>query len=409
MDNRKQERDRRLDMAIALQEPDRVPFVPKTSGFYLMDAGISFYDAMQDARNMIPGFQKYMEEFEPDAVNIGGLYGMDALEILGTNYLRWPGPTWGLPLESSFQHLDDVYMKDEEYPEFIMDPTHFTMTKLLPRKHKNLKGLSKLYLREVYDAGFFADLGAFADPEVQDALRVLMKAGEACAARGAQMAEVRKAIADAGFSTMCQGTFFIPFDAFGDSIRGILQVVTDIYDYPEELKQAVDKITEMNVERLVKTYKARGAKRVFLPLHCGVDEFMSPAAYEKFYWPNLKYCIDLIIENGMTPVCFCEGNYNTRLEILSQVPKGKVVYMFEKVDIKRAKETVGQVACICGNVPNALLAFGTKEQVIEETKRQLDILAPGGGFIMDCSIMLDNAKHENIEAWRETTLKYGCY
>ena len=60
-------------------------------------------------------------------------------------------------------------------------------------------------------------------------------------------------------------------------------------------------------------------------------------------------------------------------------------------------------------LPNALLAFGSKEQVIEETKRQLDILAPGGGFIMDCSIMLDNAKHENVEAWRETTLKYGCY
>jgi uroporphyrinogen-III decarboxylase len=83
--------------------------------------------------------------------------------------------------------------------------------------------------------------------------------------------------------------------------------------------------------------------------------------------------------------------------------------MFEKVDIKRAKETVGKVACICGTLPNALLAFGTKEQVINETRRQLDILAPGGGFIMDCSIMLDNAKHENMHAWRETTLKYGEY
>ena len=405
----KQERDKRLDQAIALEEPDRVPFVPKTSGFYLMDAGISFYDAMKDARNMIPGFQKYMRDFEPDAVNIGGLYGMDSLEALQPDYLRWPGPDWDLPLDSSFQHIDGVYLRDDEYEEFIQDPTHVIMTKLMPRKFKELKGLSKLYLREVYDAGFYADLGAFADPEVQSALKALMKAGEACAARGAQMAAVRKAIADEGFSTMCQGTFFIPFDAFGDSIRGILQVVTDIYDYPDELKRAVEKITEMNVERLVKIYKSRGAKRVFLPLHCGVDEFMSNAAYEEFYWPCLKRCIDLVIENGMTPVCFCEGNYNSRLEILSQVPKGKVVYMFEKVDIKRAKETVGKVACICGNLPNALLAFGTKEQVIEATKRQLDILAPGGGFIMDCSLMLDNAKHENMVAWKETTLKYGSY
>ena len=83
--------------------------------------------------------------------------------------------------------------------------------------------------------------------------------------------------------------------------------------------------------------------------------------------------------------------------------------MFEKVDLRRVKDTVGKVACICGTLPNALLAFGTPEQVVEETKRQLDILAPQGGFIMDCSLMLDNAKHENMHAWKEATLKYGQY
>jgi len=409
MDEQKLARDKRVDMAIALKEPDRVPFVPKTSGFYLLDAGISFYDAMKDARNMIPGFHKYIREFEPDAVNIGGLYGMDVLESLQPVYLRWPGPQWNLPLDSSFQHVDGTYMKDEEYGEFIQDPSHFILTKLMPRKFQELKGLEKLYVREVYDSGFFAELSAFADPDVQRALRALIRAGEAAVIRAEQMAAVRKAIDDEGFSTLTQGMFFIPFDAFGDSVRGILQIVMDIYEYPDELKAAVEKITEMNVERLVKKYKAQGAKRIFLPLHCGVDEFMSTAAYEEFYWPCLKRSIDLIIENDMTPVCFCEGNYNTRLEIISQVPKGKVIYMFEKVDIKRAKETVGQVACICGSVPNSLLAFGTREQVIEETRRQLDILAPGGGFIMDCSLMLDNAKHENVEVWRETTLKYGVY
>lgn len=405
----KAQRDKRIDAAIALKEPDRVPFMPKMSGFYMYGYDISFYDAMKDARNMERGFRSFMREYEPDAVNIGGLYGIDALEALDTAYLRWPGPTCGLPLDSSFQHLDGTFLEDDEYQEFIMDPTHVTLTKLLPRKHKRLKGLSKLYLREVYDAGFFADLGVFADPEVIDALEALKEAGKACAKRAQQMAEVRGWIADEGFSTWCQGTMFIPFDAFADSIRGIVQVTMDCVEFPDELEAAVNKITAMNVERLLKIYASRGAKRVFFPLHCGVDEFLSPKNYERFYWPNLKYCIEKAIELGMTPVCFCEGRYNSRLEILTDVPKGKVVYQFENVDIQRAKDTVGKVACICGTVPNALLAFGTKEQVIAETKRQIDILAPGGGFIMDCSLMLDNAKHENLQAWRETTLEYGKY
>src|SRR5699024_3045918 len=119
------------------------------------------------------------------------IYGLPALEILGTQYLHWPGAACNLPLDSSFQHLDGEYLHDDEYEEFIQDPTHFTLTKLLPRKHKNLAGLGKLYLREVYDAGFFADLAAFADPEVRDALQVLMDAGKASAARAAQMADIR--------------------------------------------------------------------------------------------------------------------------------------------------------------------------------------------------------------------------
>lgn len=403
------ERSKRIETAISLQEADRVPFIPKTSGIFMLGYGISFYDAMKDARLMIPGFQKFMADYEPDAVNIGGLYGIDSLEALGTQYLRWPGPECGLPLDSSFQHLDGEYFHDDEWDEFLEDPTHMMITKLIPRRHKELAGLSKLYAREVYDAGWFANLTTFADPEVKQALDALEKAGEAGAKRGAQMAALRAAINEDGFDTWCQGTFFIPYDAFADSLRGILRISMDVIEFPGELHAVIDRITQMNVGRLVERYAAAGAKRVFIPLHCGVDEFMSPEAYDEFYWPNLKYCINTVINNGMTPVCFCEGNYDSRLETLMDVPKGKVVYAFEKVNLQRAKDTVGQVACICGTMPNALLAFGTPEQIVAETKHQIDILAPGGGFIMDCSIMLDNAKHENLKAWRDTTLEYGVY
>lgn len=408
-EQKKLERDLRLDTAIALGTPDRVPFVPKMSGFYMLGYGISYYDAMKDARLMAPGYRAFMRDYEPDAINIGGMYGIDALESLGCSFLFWPGPTHNLPLDSSFQHLDKSFLYDDEYDDFLTDPTHFILTKILPRKYDKLAGLSKLYLRETYDGTQIGDLAAFADPDVRKALDALADAGKATNARNQQMAYIRQVVAEEGFSTYCQGAFVIPFDAFADSIRGMLRTVEDVYEYPEELEEAVSLLTKLNAVRLIKQYKSRGAKRIFIPLHCGVDEFMSNANYEALYWPNLKFCIETIIENGMTPVCFCEGNYNSRLEIISDVPKGKVVYMFEKVDLKRAKETVGKVACICGTVPNALLAFGTPEQVADETKRQLDILAPGGGFIMDCSCMLDNAKHENMRAWRETTLQYGKY
>ena len=33
------------------------------------------------------------------------------------------------------------------------------------------------------------------------------------------------------------------------------------------------------------------------------------------------------------------------------LPKGKTIWLFDQTDMARAKETIGQVACIQGNVP----------------------------------------------------------
>lgn len=94
---------------------------------------------------------------------------------------------------------------------------------------------------------------------------------------------------------------------------------------------------------------------------------------------------------------------------MSQVPKGKCIFMFEEVDIAKAKKILGDTACICGNLPTADLIYGRKEDIIEKTRRMLDACAPGGGFIMDTSIVIDEYKEENFDAWYETTLKYGSY
>jgi len=408
MPNGLEERWSRLETTFALGTPDRVPFAPKLSLYYCYNYGPSVYDVMKDFRNVESGIRSYIQDFDPDLVWAPPTYPIDPLEALGAGMLRWPGPTHNLPLMSPFQHLDNTYMEDEEFDEFLTDPTHYIITKLLPRKHKNLKGLSKLTFHEVYDMSFLMDTAAFADPEVIESLMTLVHAGKHVQDKIEQAKYITKVITDCGYPTR-GATVCAPFDIYADSLRGLIQGVMDIKQYPEETLACVERIADMCIDRAVAMAKAKGEKLVFIPLHAGVDDFMSRADYEKFYWPGLKRLIMAIIDAGMTPYVFCEGKYNTRLDIISDVPKGKVVYMFEQVDIKHVKETVGQVACICGNLPTSLLAFGKPEQVVDETKKLIDICAPGGGFIMDCSIIIDNAKHENMMAWRDATLKYGCY
>ena len=403
------EKAERIATAIALQEPDRVPFAPMTNAFFMLGYDINPYDVMMDFRNLIPGVKQYLEDYDPDGVSIAGLYGIPTLEAMGTNFINWPGPTSGLPLSATFQHVDGTYLYDDEFNEYLSDPTHFTITKLLPRKHEHLKGLSKFNLRESFDTVFFNDLALLADPELQESMAWLMQAGKNQGIRAKQLGEVMATITGEGYPILAQGTMCIPFDAYADSMRGIIRAVEDTYEFPDQLEAILERIGEMNVGRLLDVYQARGVKRVFIPLHCGVDEFMSDEAYKRFYWPGLKMSIEGAVDRGMEAWVFCEGRYNTRLEIISDVPKGKVTYCFEQVDIKRAKVTVGKVACICGNLSTTLLISGTPAEVERATKEQIDILAPGGGFIMNASIIIDNAKHENYRVWRDTTLSYGEY
>ena len=108
------------------------------------------------------------------------------------------------------------------------------------------------------------------------------------------------------------------------------------------------------------------------------------------------------------PYVYIEGDYTCRLETIADVPKGKVVYHFEQVDIYKAKEILGGVACISGNVPNALLCTGTlgSEGILQTL---IDVLGKDGGYIMDSSACIDEARPENLKAMIDFTKEYGVY
>jgi len=104
-----------------------------------------------------------------------------------------------------------------------------------------------------------------------------------------------------------------------------------------------------------------------------------------------------------------EGDCTSRLEIIGDIPKGKAIYWFERTDIFRAKEVLGDTVCIRGNVPLSTLCTGTPDDVKQYCKKLIDIVGKNGGFIMDASTVLDDAKPENVKAMTDFTKDYGRY
>ena len=408
-ENTYEKRLARMAAAMSFTEGDRVPIAPKVGIPYAQAAGITPYEALIDFRNMKEGVENFLGRYESDLYWAPAAYPINVMEVLGTTAVRWPGATWGIDRHKSFQVCDATYMEDDEYDEFIRNPGHFFLTKVWPRKHKKLKGLSKISFNNVVEFGHFASMAAFADPEVREALLTLMAAGD----QAVQWNEAQALLNETALAMQTPLGCIIgqnaPYDMLADNVRGYLNVPMDILEIPEKVKAAVEIMADLALQN-VEQIAAMGLKYCFMPLHGGTDDFMSDETYREFYLPTLRRVIDREIELGLTPYIFFEGKYQKRLELLrDELPKGKILGMFEQVDIADAKRILGGHMCICGNLPGALLAYGKPEEIVNETKKMLDVCAPGGGFVMDCSIVIDHYKEENMDAWFRTTMEYGKY
>lgn len=407
------ERMKRIQYALTLKQPDRIP-ISVGFGYFLADYGgitrREFQDNPAKAHELL---EKAALEVNPDIASGVFGFGPGASMALGDQMTRWPG--YGLDDNGSFQFAEQEFMKPEDYDAFLEDPSDWALRTYLPRAFTELKGLAKLPPFGMFNFGFYhtSNFAAYADPEVYSAVKAMGKAIEAvCAALGTVVESGQK-MAALGFP----GPFFLagplieaPFDFMSDTLRGMRGIFLDMHRRPEKLLAAEEKVMHFQLEYAIKQSKAMGVPYCFIPLHRGSDGFMSLPQFEKFYWPQLKQCMLTLIENDITPVVFYEGFWEQRLKYLAELPKGKSVGWFQSSDIFKVKEVVGDTMCIIGGMPTTLLQGGTVEQVRDLTKRLCKEVGKGGGYIMSTGIgELEGCNFELVKAWVQAAKEFGVY
>jgi uroporphyrinogen-III decarboxylase len=159
----------------------------------------------------------------------------------------------------------------------------------------------------------------------------------------------------------------------------------------------------------VGAFQQTGNPLIFMPLHKGADGFMSDEQYETFYWPTLKQVILGLIEAGCVPFPCAEGEYNSRLKYLTELPAGQTLWMFDQTDLVKAKEIIGNTICILGNLPASLLKVGRPEEVQEYCKKMIDTVGKNGGYIMANGSFIDEADADNLKTMIDFTREYGVY
>jgi hypothetical protein len=408
-----QEREKRVMDAIALKTPDRVPFFPCCNLMAVKYGGITPAQAFYDYDAWFEANAKMNLDLVPDIYwPAMAAYPGRSFDAVKLRQLKWPGGG-GAPDHSGIQYTNREYMKADEYDRFLDDPTDYFIRCYLPRVFGSLEPLRDMpYFPTLFYAGYRGAMtcAALADPAYVKAIEDFYKAALESGEYFAKMARFDQRMAGLGLPVAFAGaSCWAPFDVFADVHRGMRGVMMDLYRQPDKLLAAIAKITPAILQGAIATAKRSRVKRVFIPLHWGADGFMSDDQYRKFYWPGLKDILLGLIDEGLTPCPFFEGEYTSRLKWLAELPKGKILGWFDRVDMVKAKAMLKDVMCIGGNMATSVLQYGPAERVREQTRILIETAGRGGGFIMASRSVLDEADPRLVKVWAEATREYGRY
>ncbi|MGD9217351.1 MAG: uroporphyrinogen decarboxylase family protein [Desulfobacteraceae bacterium] len=411
-------RKKRMEDAMAMRKPDRVPVAPIAMTFYPTNIkGISNREAMFNMDHTYRIWREIIVAHDWDiAPPPTPLMSGRFLEIIDSTQIKWPGGA--LQENQPWQWVEGEFVKPDEYDEMLANPNLFSIFKFWPRISGTMAPLAELAQMKLPPLTFVTNAmalppflgGLLSQPQFKGILEKLLALVNEFEAHGAIIHEYMNRVTSLGYPLPWGGIVSPAFDCVSDFVRGMQGSMLDMFRDPEKLLSLVEMFTPHTIESAIAMADQAGSKGVYIPMHRGAAGFMSDEQFARFYWPCVKELFLGLVDAGYTPMPLFEGDYTPRLKYLAQLPPGKIVGHFDKIDRQKAKRTIGEVMCFWGNVPPSLLCTGTPQDVVDDVRALIDLFGDNGGLIIDCSNGLpDEARPENVRAMKEAVLEYGQY
>lgn len=137
---------------------------------------------------------------------------------------------------------------------------------------------------------------------------------------------------------------------------------------------------------------------------------ISPKMFDQFAFSPIKNVLKSISDVGGIPSLHICGNTIPILERMVDTG-ARIIELDYKVDLKFAKDMVGERVCIQGNIdPVSIFLNGKPSDVERKARECIEKAAKGGGFILSSGDEVPlNAPFENVKAMVSAAKKYGQY
>lgn len=352
------ERMTRLKTAVACGTPDRVPLSLVMDTFAAKTMGVKFSDFAADVdlagRTMLGALEKLGDV---DSLQFA-TYAPAVLGMLWLAPMKLPGRD--LPEDSLWQMDEQVRIQPEDYDRIVQMGWGPWFGQYIGE-----------YLGEAAAAG-----------------QALMEAGPRWVPEYIKRGYVifSPMTVDHPYEHLCGG-------------RTVKEFTLDLFHIPDKVQAAMEAIMAVKREQTRQTVRAVGPVGYWVGGWRTAPEFLSPRLWNRFVWPYMKELVEIVAEEGGTPVLHYDADWDREIERLLELPARMCVLALDgKTDIFRAKKILAGHMCILGDVPPGLLTLGTVDEVKAYCHRLLSEVGPDGYIMaMGCAIPPD-AKFENVKA-----------
>ncbi len=359
----------RVEAMLSLKEPDRVPFVPVLRCTPGLLTGMTIEEYFFNIPKSFEAVKTIWEQF-------GGFDMYSGCSPLLGYYLPFPGS-------------HSMFYFDWDLPKGNI-PEQMHEKELMKRNEYNLlmeKGFSHFKRRPELQAEFAKYIRQYGNLSVGRWLKEM------------DVLNLAEAIIEPPVDII---SFLRRFDNF----------LVDVVKMPDTVLQACESTEAEILKTLDLQIPPSRHKRTTMVLFgfSRIATNLIGAKRFELFWPHIKRIADYIIKKGFIVQFHLDNDYTAALDYFTELPKAKTMFHLDLTDIFKAKEVLGDRACIMGNIPPQVTAMATPKDVEKYCQKQIAGCMEGGGYMLCSACALpDEIPIANLKALKDSVMKYGFY
>jgi uroporphyrinogen-III decarboxylase len=368
-----QERFQRIQKAIRLEPVDTTPVVFMGSAFAPRYVGMTIAEFCANPESAFQANLTTVKRLgDLDGVNMSG--GGRITALLTSLWLSRLGvPGRDLPDDSLWQVREAEVMTPEDYDTIVKIGWGPFFGSYLPR---------------------------VIDPQ---------EFGEAMAWLGANTPRMQQAYREAGYVVVCDAPVMtgIPFEYLCGG-RSMQKFFLDLYRMPDRVKAAMDVIHGEMLAQIKAAPPFGGIRATWLGGWRSASALVAPRLWDRLVWPYILEQAEALIEVGITPVFHWDQDWTRDLVRLQELPAKKCILNPDGMtDVRKFKELVGDRMAMMGDVPAAMFAAGTPDDIRAYVRDLVNLFGNTGLILCPGCDAPINTKPENMEAFVAAAREFG--